>query len=69
MNEQKLVYETLEDRGYKLKAFYIEDDLLIARVELWKDNNVIRSIYTPAYKVWNYSAHLHDIVDAEIYEC
>lgn len=62
---EKLAYETHEYREYKLKAFYLEGSD-IARIELWKLGELIRSAEVPAYKVWNYSAHFQDIVDSEL---
>jgi hypothetical protein len=66
MTTETLAYETQEYRGYKIKAFYLNDDKHLARVELWKDGEIIRSLLTQAYRVWNYSAHIYDIVE-ELY--
>jgi hypothetical protein len=63
---EKLVFESPEDRGYKVKAHYLIEPKGDALVEIFKDGELLRKFLFPAYKVWNIAAHFSDIVDGEI---
>jgi hypothetical protein len=70
---EKLAYETDEYRGYKIKAYYCNDDGRNARIELWRcvSPNVydkVREFFSQAYRIWNYSAHMQDIIESFIQE-
>lgn len=54
------------ERGFTIKAFYLEEPAGDALVELYRDGQPYRRMLYPAYKVWNLAAHFSDIVDSEI---
>lgn len=59
----------MTDRGYNVKAWYVEDipeSKGDALVEITKDDQPLRSFIFPAYKIYNIAAHFQDIVDGEI---
>lgn len=64
--EKKLAFETPKDRGFSLKAWYIEDKSGDAEIELFYSDKRIRNFKYPAYKIYNLSAHFREIVDSEI---
>jgi hypothetical protein len=59
----------IDDRGYNVKAWYLEDieeskgDALI---EVRYNGELIREFLFPSYKIWNIAAHFGDIVDGEL---
>lgn len=64
---EALAFETHSDRGYVAKASYLKPpNEGNALVEIFKDGAPLRAFLFPAYKIWNISAHFHDIVDGEI---
>ena len=64
---EKVAFITQEDRGYTLQANYLapphQADALI---EVRLNGELHRRFLFPAYKIYNLSAHLTDIVDGEI---
>lgn len=60
--KDKLAF-TVEDRGYRIEAWYLSEPKGEASVEITKDGAVVKSFLWPAYKIWNISAHAEDIVD------
>ena len=63
---EKLAFETKEYRGYRIKAFYLEEGNRDAKIELWNDKDLVKSTTAPAYRIWNYHAHAMDIIDEHI---
>jgi len=62
-----VAFETHVDRGFAVKASYLkEPNQADALVELFKDGQLHRQFFFPAYKIWNIAAHLSDIVDSEL---
>jgi len=57
----KVAFE-IEKKGYTFKATLIEpkNDALI---EIFKGNNLKKEFLFPAYKIWNITAHIDDIID------
>ena len=59
----------IDDRGFNVKAWYLEDiadskgDALIV---IKYGDTLIREFIFPAYKIWNIAAHFRDIVDGEL---
>lgn len=64
--ERKLAFESPPDRGFIIKAWYVQTPGGDAEVELFYEGNRIRHFFYPAYKVWNLAAHFSDIVESEI---
>jgi len=62
----KMAYETKPERGFVAKAFYLKNPVGDALIEIWKDGEKFRWFLFPAYKIYNISAHLHDIADQEV---
>ena len=54
------------DRGFTVKAFYLEQPKGDALVEIYRDGEPYRRFLFPAYKIWNIAAHFSDIVTGEI---
>lgn len=65
-NEERKPAFDITDRGYNVKAFYIEDGKGDALIKITKDGNPLRKFLFPAYKIWNIAAHFSDIVDGEL---
>jgi hypothetical protein len=65
---EKLAFETHEYRGYKIKAFYLNDGGQDARIEIWTITSMVRAFPYPAYKIWNISAHMQDVIEGYIEE-
>jgi hypothetical protein len=66
MTKDKLAFETHVDRGFQLKVYYLVGDQGDALVELYYNNEMVREMMYPAYKIWNLAAHFKDIVDGEL---
>jgi len=62
---KELVFD-LTDRGFNVKAWYLNDDSGNALVKITKDGKLHRKFNWPAYKIFNISAHFEDIVDGEL---
>ena len=65
---EKAAFE-IEDRGFKVQAWYLEDSAESkgdALIEIERDGKPLRSFLFPAYKIWNIAAHFRDIVDGEL---
>jgi len=62
---KELVFD-LTDRGFNVKAWYLNDDSGDALVEITKNGKPYREFKWPAYKIFNIAAHLPDIVDGEL---
>lgn len=60
-----LVFD-LTDRGFNVKAWYLNDDSGDAFVKITKNGKLHRTFKWPAYKIFNISAHFGDIVDGEL---
>jgi len=60
-----LVFD-LTDRGFNVKAWYLNDDSGKALVKITKDGELHRTFKWPAYKIFNISAHFKDIIDGEL---
>ena len=57
----------ITDRGYNVKAFYLEEPMGgEALIQITKDGEMLREFLFPAYKIWNIAAHFKDIVDGEL---
>lgn len=54
------------DRGFTVKAHYLQEPKGDALVEIFKDEKPYRRFLYPAYKIWNIAAHFSDIVDGEL---
>ena len=64
--KKNLAFETPNDRGFVLKAWYIEEPGGDALIELFYEQKEVRTMTYPAYKIYNLAAHFRDIVDSEI---
>lgn len=54
-------------RGHMIRASFLKPPRAgDAFVELFRDGEVVRSFYWPAYKVYNLQAHFTEIVDSEL---
>ena len=62
---KELVFD-LTDRGFNVKAWYLNDDSGDALVKITKNGKLHREFKWPAYKIFNISAHFKDIVDGEL---
>ena len=62
---KELVFD-LTDRGFNVKAWYLNDDSGDALVKITKNGKLHRKFKWPAYKIFNISAHFKDIVDGEL---
>ena len=62
---KELVFD-LTDRGFNVKAWYLNDDSGNALVKITKNGKLQREFKWPAYKIFNISAHFKDIVDGEL---
>jgi len=56
----------IEDRGFRVRAWYSDDDSGNASVEVRKKGKFFRKFKWPAYKIFNIAAHFEDIVDGEL---
>jgi len=56
----------IEDRGFRVRAWYLNDDSGNALVEVRKKGRFFRKFKWPAYKIFNIAAHFKDIVDGEL---
>lgn len=63
--KQKPIFN-IKDRGFRVKAWYLEDDSGDALVKITKDNKPYREFKWPAYKIFNIAAHFEDIVNGEL---
>jgi hypothetical protein len=61
--EEKIAYVTDEYRNHRVRGIYLLDESGLARVEILRGEQIMRTGKVQAYKIWNYSAHAHDIVD------
>ncbi len=77
IKKEKLTFENnepvfiKEDRGFKVKAFYLEDDKELdikgdAFIKVSYQGKPVREFLFPAYKIFNIAAHFSDIVDGEL---
>lgn len=55
-----------EDRGYTVRAYYLEEPKGEALIEIYKGDLLLKKFTFPSYKIWNIAAHFSDIVDSEI---
>jgi len=62
---EELVFD-LTDRGFNVKAWYLNDDSGNALVKIFYDDELYREFNWPAYKIFNIAAHFGDIVDGEL---
>ena len=62
---KELVFD-LTDRGFNVKAWFLNDDSGDALVKITKNGKLHRKFKWPAYKIFNISAHFKDIVDGEL---
>ena len=63
----KVAFDIQEpDRGFTMKAYYLNVPRGDALVELYRDGLPYHRFLWPVYKVFNLSAHFSDIVDDEI---
>lgn len=56
----------ITDRGFNVKAFYLDDDSGNAQIKITCDGKPFREFLYPAYKIWNIAAHFNDLVDEEL---
>ena len=59
----------IHDRGFNVKAWYLENTETSkgdALIEVRYEGVLIREFLFPAYKIWNIAAHFKDIVDGEL---
>ena len=59
----------LDDRGYNVKAWYLEnteESKGDALIEVRYNGELIREFLFPSYKIWNIAAHFSDIVNGEL---
>jgi len=59
----------IDDRGFNVKAWYLENTETSkgdALIEVRYCNELIRDFIFPAYKIYNIAAHFTDIVDSEL---
>lgn len=56
----------IDDRGFNVKAWFLEDSKGDAIIELRFNGKLIRESRYPAYKIYNIAAHFGDIVDGEL---
>jgi hypothetical protein len=56
-------------KGFHVRASYLkrpnDGD---ARIEIFRDGNLVRSFKYPAYRIYNIAAHFTEIVDGELEE-
>lgn len=60
---------SVDNREFNVKAWHLkntEESKGAALIEVRYKDNLIRSFLFPSYKIWNISAHFHDIVDGEL---
>ena len=62
---KELVFD-LTDRGFNVKAWFLNDDSGDALVKITKNGKLHRRFKWPAYKIFNIAAHFEDIVDGEL---
>jgi len=62
---KELIFD-LTDRGFNVKAWYLNDDSGDALVKIKRGSKLCRKFNWPAYKIFNISAHFGDIVDGEL---
>lgn len=54
----------IEDRGFRVRAFYLPESLgSDAHVTITRNGELFRMDQVIGYKVFNISAHFHDMVD------
>ena len=53
----------ITDRGYNVKAFYLEEPKDEDLIQITKDGEILLEFLFPAYKIWNIAAQFKDIVD------
>lgn len=56
----------IDDRGFRARAWHIEDGNGDALIEIQKDGKIYKEFKYPSYKIWNIAAHFSDIVDGEL---
>ena len=56
----------IEDRGFRVRTWYSDDDSGDALAEIRKKGKFYRIFKWPAYKIFNIAAHFGDIVDNEL---
>ena len=61
LTNEKLAYETIEYRGIRVKAFWGDEP--DARIEVWEGETMRKAFLFPAYKIFNISAHMREMVD------
>ncbi len=66
MEKDKMIYETIPDRGFVFRAFDLLNSKGDALIEVERDGKVICSFNFPTYKVWNIPAHANDIIRSEL---
>ena len=60
---------SIDDRGFNVKAWYLEnteESKGDALIEVCYNGKIIKEFVFPAYKIYNIAAHFNDIVDGEI---
>lgn len=63
----KTAFESSQpDRGFTVKATYLQEPKGDALVEIMREGKPYRRFLFPAYKIWNIAAHFSDIVGGEI---
>ncbi|MBU0580232.1 MAG: hypothetical protein KKA19_03555 [Candidatus Margulisbacteria bacterium] len=62
MKKDKIAFEG-EMRGYAFKATYLLEPKGEALIEISKDGKIVKEFLFPAYKIYNISAHVDDIID------
>lgn len=62
---KKPIFE-IQNRGFRVRAWYLENDSGDALVEIRKKGRFYRKFKWPAYKIFNIAAHFEDIVDGEL---
>lgn len=61
MTEPRVIFDGSPQPGWRFKATETEGGN--ARVEIFKDDQLVKSFSWPAYKVWNIPAHAADIIE------
>ena len=65
LTNEKVAYEQTDSTNrFKIIAYWADETN--ARIELYRDGNLYKEFYYPAYKIFNLSAHFEDIVSGEL---
>lgn len=57
MDDKKWEYEQSDGR-WSVRGSYDEPD----NIQYLLDGQVVRTMTVPGYRIWNYAAHLHDVI-------